>query len=473
MRRVWTFTAILSLAIAACAGRPAPSATPTTRPIPTTEPAAGTTTTTTPETVVPEPPPVPTGPLKASLIEDLNTVIDSLSTTPNAVAIARIGESGDPRVAWFLTDFLRFIQFGASSDAARAAFEQLTGASLSGFGAAWVDATNLLLVWDLPAPPEYFDLKRRVFVLAEERWAPFFDEASTVDWRYVSWGGVFIDDRPAGDESACSRGCIPALDDPAVTRAEDGLWYPDSALVFGVVVNGEARAYPKNLMEVHEMVNDRLGGRRLGIPYCTLCGSAQAYLTDEVPESITPPLLRTSGLLLRSNKMMFDLNTYSLIDTFRGVALTGPLADQNLVLPQVSVVTSTWGEWKAAHPETTIIAQDGGIGFTYPEDPLGGRDAGGPIFPIGEVDPRLPLQTQVLGVETPDGLFVAFPVDQALAVLDAGATVELAGVRLQPDGGGLLAETQDGKPLASHQSFWFAWSQFHSDTLLWSDVLDN
>ena len=62
----------------------------------------------------------------------------------------------------------------------------------------------------------------------------------------------------------CLDGCIPALDDPGVTDAAGGSWYPDDALVFGVVVGGEARAYPKNIMEVHEMVNDTLGGRRIG-----------------------------------------------------------------------------------------------------------------------------------------------------------------------------------------------------------------
>ena len=56
-----------------------------------------------------------------------------------------------------------------------------------------------------------------------------------------------------------------------MTAASKGGWYSDSAIVFGVVVNGQARAYPKNMMEVHEMVNDTLGGRRIGMPYCTLC----------------------------------------------------------------------------------------------------------------------------------------------------------------------------------------------------------
>jgi hypothetical protein len=436
-----------------------------------------TSTTTTPE---PEPdagyvpPEVPTGPLEPSLVEDIEVLISSLGSRPDREAIVRIGESGDARAAWLLADFLRFVQVGPSADAAQSAFERLTGASIAEipFGAAWVDASNLLINWDLPAPPEYLDFKRRLFALAEQRWEPFFDEDAPIDWRLVSWGGVFIDDRLEGDDGRCLKGCIPALDDPAVTPAAEGSWYPDDQIVFGIVVDDEARAYPKNMMEVHEMVNDTLGGRRLGIPYCTLCGSAQAYLTDQVPEGVEPLLLRTSGLLIRSNKMMFDLNTYSLIDTFRGTALSGPLADQGVHLQQVSVVTSTWGRWKEAHPETTILAEDGGIGRTYSPDPLGGRDAGGPIFPIGNADPRLPVHTQVLGIEAPDGRFVAFPVDQARSVLDTGGTVELAGVRLIPDGSGLRAEGIDGERVVSHQSFWFAWSQFHPGTLLWSPGFD-
>jgi hypothetical protein len=403
-------------------------------------------------------------------LDDLETFVSTLASNVDLEAIVRIGESGDARIAWIVADLLRFVQVGPGADTGEAAFENLTGVSIAADppGSGWVDASNLLITWDVPAPPGYLDYKRRMFTLVEPRWEPFFEEEAAVDWRQVSWGGVFIDDRLEGDTSLCPRGCIPALDDPAVTVAAEGSWYPDNSIVFGIVVNGETRAYPKNMMEIHEMVNDTLGERRLGIPYCTLCGSAQAYLTDAVPEGTEPPLLRTSGLLIRSNKMMFDLNTYSLIDTFRGNAVSGPLAEARVELKQVSVVTSTWGEWKAAHPETTILAQDGGIGRTYPSDPLGGRDAGGPIFPIGGVDPRLPVHAQVLGVETPDGRFVAFPVDQAKAALDGGKDIELAGVRLVPDGSGLRATLPGGNELAGHQSFWFAWSQFHPDTILWS-----
>ena len=89
---------------------------------------------------------------------------------------------------------------------------------------------------------------------------------------------------------------------------------------------------------------------------------------------------------------------------------------------------------------------------------------------IGEVDPRLPVQAQVLGVVTPAGQAIAFPVDQAQTALAAGKIVELGGVRLVSDGGGLRAENADGSSVTSHQSFWFAWSQFQPDTLVWTPL---
>ena len=323
-----------------------------------------------------------------------------------------------------------------------------------------------VLAWDLPAPPSYRLLKRDLFLLIEPRWAPFFDDDdSAIDWRLVGWGGVFIDDRPAATSGQiCPRGCIPALDQPRVTDAEGGSWYPDDDLVFGIVVGGEARAYPKHIMEVHEMVNDTLGGRDIAIPYCTLCLSAQAYFTDDVTGF--RPLLRTSGLLSRSNKFMYDVTTFSAVDTFTGEAISGPLFDAGVRLNQTTVVTSTWAAWRAAYPATTIIAEDGGIGRSYQRNPLRGRDDAGPIFPVGDVDPRLGVHDVVLGVVAANVRPVAFPVGAARLALEAGEEVALGGVALLPDAGGLRAFI-DGVEYPAHEAFWFAWSQFHPTTLLW------
>ncbi len=417
----------------------------------------------------PPAPAAPDGPLDPLIAASLDRVFATSGVDLDALAL--VGASGDARVAWLLSDLLRFFQWGAEAEAAVLAFEQLTGAELPP-GYAWVTVTNWLIAWDLPAPPGYVSWKRLLFERVEPAWAPFFDDAdAAIDWRLLSWGGVYIDNRPLSQVAyRCPRGCIPAIDHPAVTGAAGGDWYADDAVVFGVVVNGEARAYPKHIMEVHEMVNDTLGGRRIGMPYCTLCGSAQAYYTDRVPAGFEPIELRTSGLLSRSNKVMFDLHSYSVFDTFRGVAVSGPLQDEGYVLEMLTVVTSTWGEWKAAHPDTTIVAEDGGLSNNYSLDPLRGRDDDGPIFPVGPVDTRLPVQVQVLGIQTAEGEAIAFPVVQARAALDAGAEVELAGVRLSIDAGGLRAALADGTPIATHQAFWFAWSQFHPDTVVWTPL---
>jgi hypothetical protein len=422
----------------------------------------------------PPAPDVPNGAASDELTADLDQAMSSLVVEPDIDAIARIGTHDDARAAWVLSDILRFVPFGAAAEAAVDAFQELTGAVIADDPATvrstWQSVTNHLVAWDLPSLPGYVEWKRVPFEFIEPRWEPFFsDTDAEIDWRLLSWGGVLIDDRPLGDPEPCARSCIPALDDPAVTSAEDGSWYPDESIVFGVVVNDEARAYPKNMMEIHEMVNDTIGGRRLAIPYCTLCGSAQAYLTDEVPGH-DDLVMRTSGLLVRSNKVMYDLTTWSVFDTFLGDAVSGPLQDEDVQLQQVSVVTSTWGDWREAHPHTTIVARDGGVGRVYPEDPLGGRDDNGPIFPVGDVDPRLPAQASVLGVTAPDGTVVAFPVEMAIAELAAGRDVELAGVRVVADGGGVRAQTPDGDDLPGHQAFWFAWSQFMPDTVVWTPL---
>jgi hypothetical protein len=416
-------------------------------------------------------PTTPSGPLNGQLQAHLEAVFSGLEqqTLPRN-ELRKIGASGDARAAWILSDLLRFEPRSELVDVLTQSFEQLTGTKLRpeerGPEAAWKAVTDRLIAWELPAPPGYVDSKARLFLLVEPRWAPFFrDRDSDIDWRFVSWGGVLIDDRPLGDKRPCERGCIPALDNPAVTDAGGGSWYPDDATVFGVVVNGEARAYPKNIMEVHELVNDILGGRHIGLPYCTLCASAQAYYTDRAGQR--PLVLRTSGLLARSNKVMYELGTKSVFDTFKGKAISGPLRKAGVTLEEITVVTSTWGAWKSAHPRTTIVARDGGIGRSYPADPLQGRDDEGPIFPVGDVDPRLPVQEQVVGVIAPDGTPVAFPAAEAREALRDGKQVRLEGVRLELDGDGLRAELDSGKDVVSHQAFWFAWSQFHPGTAVW------
>jgi hypothetical protein len=414
------------------------------------------------------PPAIPEGPFDEDLLiavntafgEDLRSVGWGLGQT---AAIMKITESGDPRLAWLISDLMRISGSNSLMAYLGESVNQLLNFTVDPEN-IWGDTTDHLMAWDIPAPPDYLKYKRNLFTIIVPEWEKIFLEGD-IDWRHVSWGGVAIDDREFDTTDALCN-CIPAADNPAVSDAASADWLDDDDIVFGIEVNGEYRAYPRQIMDVREMVNDTLGGRDLGIPYCTLCGSAQAYFTDRMPEGVKRPVLRTSGLLIRSNKVMFDLNTYSVFDTFRGQAVTGPLAEKKIKLKQASVVTTEWGAWKKAHPETTVLEESLAMGRDF--DFRNNRDANGPIFPIGHVDPRLPVQEDVVGVVTAGGTAIAFQVSKAIEVLNKGDEVSYENVRLVLDGSGVRVVDDQGKDLGSHQSFWFAWSQFYPNTQLWS-----
>lgn len=413
------------------------------------------------------PPPVPDGPLSSAMqfavrVAFVDSVALSTWDENQTLALAEIAKSGDPRLVWIISDMLRFVPSRELHDALSSAAAELLGKEFQA-GNNWGVATDHLLAWDIPAPPNYLVTKRAIFTGIVPGWERIFVDGE-IDWRLVSWGGVLIDDRPY-DTTDDGCNCIPAVDNPEVSSAEDASWLKDDDIVFGIEVNGAYRAYPRRIMEVREMVNDTLGGRDLGIPYCTLCGAAQAYFTDDLPDGIERPILRTSGLLSRSNKVMYDLNTFSVFDTFLGHAVTGPLAEDKLQLKQATVITTDWGTWKKEHPETTVLLERYALG----RDPdfRNGRDAEGPIFPVGDVDPRLSVHEDIIGAITASGTPVAFQRSTAFVALTRGDEIAFENVRLELDAGGIKAVDVDGSDLGSHQAFWFAWSQFHPQTELW------
>ncbi|MEE8264700.1 MAG: DUF3179 domain-containing (seleno)protein [Gammaproteobacteria bacterium] len=414
-----------------------------------------------------KPPAVPEGPLTEALqsavqVAIIDTVVQSTWGRDQTLALNEIAESKDPRIVWVISDLMRFVPESELQVILAFVAFKLLGKTLQN-ETHWGVITDHLIAWDIPAPPDYLRAKRTIFTSILPGLDKIFVEGN-IDWRHVSWGGVLIDDRKYDKtDEACT--CIPAADNPKVSSAKDATWLKDEDIVFGIGVNGEYRAYPRRIMEVREMVNDTLGGRHLGIPYCTLCGAAQAYYTDQLPEGIDRPILRTSGLLIRSNKVMYDVNTFSVFDTFLGKAVTGPLAEKDLQLKQASVVTTDWGTWKKAHPETTVLVESLALGLNY--DFRNNRDANGPVFPVGDVDPRLPVHEDIIGVITASGKPVAFQRSKAYVALKRGDEIAYENIRLELDAGGIKAVDADGSDLGSHQAFWFAWSQFHPQTALW------
>lgn len=203
-------------------------------------------------------------------------------------------------------------------------------------------------MWSLPYEPhpDYAQFKGTVYSQIDKRMARFFPAGaqSLIRLDEVDWGGVVVNG-------------IPPLYYPKVLAAADATYLRDGQIVFGVAINGEARAYPKRILAWHEMARDRIGGVELHVVYCTLCGTVIPY------ESIAAGRtwrLGTSGLLYRSNKLMFDEDTGSLWSTLEGKPVIGELVGSDVQLQPRPVVTTTWGEWKAEHPQTTVLSLDTG-----------------------------------------------------------------------------------------------------------------
>ena len=66
------------------------------------------------------------------------------------------------------------------------------------------------------------------------------------------------DEPPPGVEQLLPRGRIAAVFEPRFVAAVEAE-LPDDAWILGVAVEGEAKAYSLNLLNRHEVVNDRSG----------------------------------------------------------------------------------------------------------------------------------------------------------------------------------------------------------------------
>jgi len=214
----------------------------------------------------------------------------------------------------------------------------------------WVGAHS-----EIKPLPEYFLLKREIFGLVDPAFASFLSNEKSFRIRpeEIVWGGVKKDG-------------IPALKNPPHIRGAEATYLKESDKVFGVAVGGDYRAYPLRIMDWHEMANDEVGGLPVSLSYCTLCGSAILYSGKVGDKTFT---FGSSGLLYRSNKLMYDHNTESLWSELQGEPVAGKLVDQGIRLEILPVVLSTWGEWKRRHPETTVLSLSTGYQRDYNVEP--------------------------------------------------------------------------------------------------------
>ena len=95
---------------------------------------------------------------------------------------------------------------------------------------------------------------------------------------------------------------------------------------------------------------------------------------------------------------MYDHKTKSFWSTLKGEPVAGPLVGKGIKLKREYLVTSTWGEWKKRHPDTTVLSlktghrRDYGEGVAYRE--YFGTDK--LMFTVPELDKRLLNKDEVL-----------------------------------------------------------------------------
>lgn len=348
--------------------------------------------------------------------------------------------------------------------------------------------------WSQPEQkhPQYAQFKSLLYRNLDSKFEGYFsgERETTVRLDEIRWGGVVQDG-------------IPPLRYPDMITVDEAGYLADSDVVFAVEYNGDARAYPKRILAWHEMFIDRIGGKEYAGVYCTLCGAVIMYDTEH--EGVSHAL-GTSGFLYRSNKVMYDKETQSLWSTTFGRPVVGPLVGKGIRLQRSFLVTTTWGEWRRRHPDTTVLSLNTGHSRNYNEgaaysdyfatDQL--------MFTVPKVDKRLANKAEIFALTFPESSeeTMAISADYLLQnpvyhdVLGAQKFVVLTdpsganraynaeGVRfvefdgkeqVKDDSGAVwnLSEAEllssDGKAmvrLPAHRAFWFGWYAAHNDTRL-------
>ena len=170
-------------------------------------------------------------------------------------ALERIGQAWQPNFCTPLVAFLRLSYylrqpgFRSTSFALIDLLEAETGQAHGAKVSAWM---RWIWTQDQAPHPRLADLLSFLYGHIDPKFAGYFssERASLIDLDEVRWGGVLQDG-------------IPPLRNPRMLSAAAAGYLEDEHLVFGIEVNGQARAYPKRILAWHEMFTDKLGGLEL------------------------------------------------------------------------------------------------------------------------------------------------------------------------------------------------------------------
>ena len=260
-------------------------------------------------------------------------------------------------------------------------------------------------------------------------------------------------------QGCSARDCIPSIDNPKFLSADQATHVSDDELVITLSYKGEYRAYPAQILDHHEIVNDTVAGDALAITWCPLCGSAvgiQRTVGGEITE------FGVAGVLYNSDLVLYDRTTETLWDQIEAKGIVGTMTDVELELVPVSM--SRWAKWRDKHPDTLVLSADTGFEYDYTEDTYVEYRASTRLFmPVSASDDRIHAKTVVFGFDLPSGA-----IAYAESVLQDGGSYrhdiggEEAVVTLHEDD---QVSMQRGDQIYHPiRVFWFAWYTFHPET---------
>lgn len=386
MKHTHWLTAILVLwaSVVACA----PAATPPPLPTSSTAPA-----------------PTSAPPLSNATLpdEEAKKVLYALTGEDAAAttnAFEKIRAARDTRFVAAFIELLRAGQLGLvppqSAARAIAGLSELTGQTFADDWASWIEWYGAK---DLTPPPGFTGWKGALLGLIDERFTEFLrdDAPSKIRVEEIQWGGVHVDG-------------IPALENAEMIPAAHATYLKPEEPVFGIELNGDARAYPLRIMDWHEMANDVVGGAPVSLAYCTLCGAAIAY--DGRASNGQTYTFGSSGFLFRSNKLMYDKQTRTLWNQFTGEPVLGALAKESITLKLLPVVLTTWRDWQTEHPTTQVLDLNTGHSRVYEPGAAYGNYFASPelMFPVWQRSKQLPDKARVYGLRV-DDVPKAYPLD--------------------------------------------------------------
>lgn len=202
----------------------------------------------------------------------------------------------------------------------------------------------------------------------------------------------FVDGGPPRDG-------IPPIDHPRPVSLHSGdRFLLPREPVIAVVVNGQARAYPEQILVWHEIVNDRLGGRPVAVTYCPLCNSAIAFDRRVGGRVLT---FGTTGKVRNSDLVMWDRQTQSWWQQFSGLALVGRFTGTRLAPIDAQVMS--WSDFEITYPHGSVLSRHTGFDRPYGSNPYIGYDEpkSQPFLYQGKLDPRLPPKERVVAIFAP------------------------------------------------------------------------